>query len=189
MLSWQDKFGVVRKAAPFLMLTSLCWVIWVSTCSGELRNSIVQSKNCYGIVAENDSERRTCVVYDRFREYLDASKRDADVLRFFSSRFKNSELDDILTSADDVTIQNKNASNALFHFGEYVVRAGRIISHEEMCDLTRCQLSVIVENLNDNENWLLLLDYVKSDMDGEFLIDKIGIDRRKESKRPASPFK
>jgi hypothetical protein len=98
---------------------------------------------------------------------LDASKRDADVLRFFSSRFKNSELDDILTSADDVTIQNKNASNALFHFGEYVVRAGRIISHEEMCDLTRCQLSVIVENLNDNENWLLLLDYVKSDMDGE----------------------
>lgn len=143
MLSWRDKDGAVRKTAPFLMLTSLFWVIWVSTSTGESRDSIVQSKNCSGIVAESDSERRTCVVYDRFREYLDASRRDADVLRFFSSRFKESELNDILTSADDVTIKNKNASNALFNFVEYSARTGRIISHEERCDSSRCQLSVV----------------------------------------------
>jgi len=187
VLSWHDKDGIVRKAVAFLMFASLCWVILASTSLGESRDSIVQSRICVGIVAENDTEHRTCIVYDRFREYLDASRRDADVLRFFSSRFKDSELNDILTSADDVTIQNKNASIALFNFVEYFVRTGRIISHEERCDSSHCQLSVVFKMLS-NKSELLLLDYVKSCVDGDLLIDKIVIDSREESRRPAPTF-
>lgn len=42
--------------------------------------------------------------------------------------------------------------------------------------------------MSSNKSELLLLDYVKSCVDGDYLIDKIVIDLREESKRPAPTF-